>query len=345
MKKKIGILTYHNVFNFGAYLQNLALINFLKENNFEVEVINYKSLNFSIKELRGLVSKNIIKSVFNLINFVLFFFYRRKIKKTNYFTNIRKINFSKYDLIIYGSDEIWNYKNPIVGYDQSYFGDHCKNKKISYATSFGNIQSLSEKKPQIKILLKKFKYISVRDINSFNLVKKNLNKNADIVLDPIFLHDFKFEDSNFLHDYLVIYGSHFSCHYKTIILKYAKKKKKKIVSLAYYHNWVDENYILISPMRFMNLIKNSNIIFTNMFHGVMFSIKFNKPFFLISDDYRRFKLDYIVKKFNLKVLSEQDNLNDIQNEINVVDQVKLNKMINESKKKLLDKINEVTRDF
>lgn len=45
--KKIGILTFHNVINYGGVLQCMALQDFLEYYNYEVEVINYKSKHIS----------------------------------------------------------------------------------------------------------------------------------------------------------------------------------------------------------------------------------------------------------------------------------------------------------
>ena len=38
---KIGILTYHSVYNFGANLQVLSTVGYLKNNGFEPIVINW----------------------------------------------------------------------------------------------------------------------------------------------------------------------------------------------------------------------------------------------------------------------------------------------------------------
>ena len=44
MKKKVGILTFHHVTNYGAVLQCYALQAFLKNRGYSPEVINYKPL-------------------------------------------------------------------------------------------------------------------------------------------------------------------------------------------------------------------------------------------------------------------------------------------------------------
>ena len=66
--KKIGILTFHNVINYGGVLQCMALQDFLKTYNYEVEVINYKSKHIgkNNKLINFSSMSNLIKSVLTL---------------------------------------------------------------------------------------------------------------------------------------------------------------------------------------------------------------------------------------------------------------------------------------
>jgi hypothetical protein len=345
MKKKIGIITYHNVLNYGAYLQVYSLQNFLEKNNYDVEIINYKSLRFLFLEFRSLFSKNFIKSLCQLINYLKFYYYRKKIKKSNLSFKKKQISYSKYDLIIFGSDEIWNYKNPLIGYDDVYFGNNCKTQKISYAVSFGTTKNIEINKNEIVGNLKNFKSITVRDLNSKKIIESLLKKMTEIVLDPVFIYDFhdelkqnnKYED---LKKQIIVYGHHFKNDEINKIINYAKENNKKLISLGYYHNWCDYNLPFINPFELLSIIKNCGCVFTNMFHGVVFSIKYNVNFYLLFDQYRNNKLDYITQLFNLKKISYKEEYN-IQNlnQINDNDILKTN--ISRSKKILLENINEI----
>lgn len=346
MKKKIGIITYHNVLNYGAYLQVYSLQNFLKKKNYEVEIINYKSLRFIIYEFRSLFSKDLIKSFCQLINYFKFFIYRKKINKSNFFLKKNKIPYSKYDLIIFGSDEIWNYKNPLIGYDDLYFGKNCKTRKISYAVSFGTIEKIEKDKSEVLSNLNNFQSITVRDINSKNIIENELKRQTEIVLDPVLIYDFR-EEIGFKTKYtnlkkqIVVYGHHFKNEEIDKICKYAKENNKKLVSLGYYHKWCDFNYPFIRPFELLKIFTNSSCVFTNMFHGAIFSIKFDVSFYLLFDEYRNNKLDYLTQLFNLKKVTIKDEFN-IQNLNNTkIKRNILEERIVRSKQLLIDEINEI----
>ena len=41
MQKKIGIITFHNSVNYGAVMQTYGLQEFLKNNGYNVEIVDY----------------------------------------------------------------------------------------------------------------------------------------------------------------------------------------------------------------------------------------------------------------------------------------------------------------
>ena len=71
-----------------------------------------------------------------------------------------------------------------------FFGKYDNNHKISYAASFGSAKTTNIDiflKDELKNLLNKFSFLSVRDENSWNILKSEFNLNSEIVLDPTFL--------------------------------------------------------------------------------------------------------------------------------------------------------------
>ena len=190
MKKRILIVTYHDGINYGAFLQVFSLQEYLTKNNYEVKILNYKSLKHTILEYFYLLKTKNINLFFNTICKIYKFkkLQKKSLNLTKRFFNIPNNIDYKYDYIVYGSDEIWNFKNDLIGLDLIYFGDKIKGKKVSYAPSFGNIETNINIPIKILKLLKDFT-ISVRDINSLNIISKNLGTLPDIVLDPTFLID------------------------------------------------------------------------------------------------------------------------------------------------------------
>ena len=96
-----------------------------------------------------------------------------------------------YDVVICGSDEIWNIYSPTRGFDPTFFFDFIdktKTKKSSYAASFGFTSSLKQDDLQsISNFLPEFSYISVRDSNSKKIVSEIYDGPISKVLDPTFI--------------------------------------------------------------------------------------------------------------------------------------------------------------
>lgn len=308
MKIKIHTFFYGN--NYGALLQSFFFKNFL-QNEYQaiVDFNNYQPKKFIYREeIKPILRKNMFHSSVAIKKFFKLRRWKKKYietKPSNTFKNISKKvdNFS-----FYGSDEIWNFNNPFFGFDPYFFGKSNYNVKYSYATSFGNGASKEishDLQVELKKYLNDFKNISVRDSSSYNFLKKNFNIDSQIVLDPIFLIDNDFEllsekkQIPYLKNYCLIYGQYFSKDEIETIIKFSKKNMLKILSLGYYNKWADINFIDATPTDFINSFKYSDYIFTSMFHGVLFSIKFNKTFWFTVDPYRINKLDHILKSLDI----------------------------------------------
>ena len=316
MKKRILIVTYHDGINYGAFLQVYSLQEFLIKNNFEVSILNYKSYKHTILEYFYLLkTKNIsffIKTLFKIIKFKKL--QNKALNLTKRFFKIPHNLNSDFDFFIYGSDEIWNYNNDLIGLDTVYFGDKIKGKKISYAPSFGNIDSNNILPKKIINLLKNF-IISVRDINSYEIISKNIGIQAEIVLDPTFLitnHLCEYTSMiNYKEKYILIYMTQqITTDRWQELLNYANIRKLKLISVGYNHKLADINFINTDPVDFMYLIINAEIIITNMFHGFILSLQNSKNVHLFFDEYRKNKLGFYLDFFNLKylVISDDESL-------------------------------------
>ena len=50
---KVGIITTYDELNFGAYLQAYSLSKFIESLGYDVQLVNYKSLEYKIAELKA----------------------------------------------------------------------------------------------------------------------------------------------------------------------------------------------------------------------------------------------------------------------------------------------------
>lgn len=267
MIKNIGIVTYYNALNNGAFLQALAINSFLEQHGFDVSFINTKE-DFSLPKLANT----------NELNY--WHAYKKKLEECH--SMLKQTERSSFDAIIYGSDEIWNLnghgKNPLFwGYKLT-----SKNK-IAYAACAGGIGLKHMIKYPFTIwgILTKFKAISVRDIATKKLVSKFYLKSISECLDPTFLGDFtKYRKENLRGDYIVIYS--YSLKKETVkqIKKFASIHNCKTIFTGSYSDWADENPIL-DPIEWLSLMYNAKYVFTSTFHGSVFSIICKKEFYVV----------------------------------------------------------------
>lgn len=299
----VGILTFHNGFNCGAFLQAFALQEVTKSLGFKSQVIDYKAPHHSYFEYRFLFVTKRLRIFFGNIKKLIKF--KQAHKLFNLSRSVNKISdFSdlKYDAVIYGSDEIWNYSNSIVKIDPAYFGVGIKVKtKIAYAPSCGSLEQDTDVPLELQNGWKSFSSVSVRDLNTKKLIEKYTDKPAYIVLDPTFLIDFSsYEKKCTEKDFILIYTTGFSLELQKRVKDYAVSKGKRLISIGYVDSFCDLNIIGIGPFEFLGYFRAASEVITNTLHGTIFSVKYNKPLAIISDSYRRNKLATIIEMFDLE---------------------------------------------
>lgn len=320
----ISIHTFFYGNNYGALLQSLFLKTYLeKQFNVNVYFDKYQPSQFLFREeIKPIIKKNILHSYLGIKKFFKLREWKKKYIKSFPSKKFAPSDYDKNLLSIYGSDEVWNFDNPFFGFDPFFFGRSNENFKTSYAASFGNI-SVSNLNydilNEIENLLKSFKFISVRDFNSQNFLKNKFNISSEIVLDPIFLIDNEFEIFTEINKkipekkYCLIYGKYFSKEEIKKIIELCKNKNLLILSIGYHNEWADLNILDADPFEFLKFLKFSDIIFTSMFHGIQFAVKYNKKFWYTIDPYRKNKLDFFLKFLNLenRILKPTINYDDV----------------------------------
>lgn len=291
---KIGILTYHYSFNYGAVLQAYGLYQFLHQQGYNVEFIDYRpqqarKSNWRYLYFRGQRLINpflLVSGTKKLLKFSKFWQSKLKLSEKTYNSEVELRDASHdYDVVICGSDEIWNISDSMTkfGEETAFFLDFIKrdrSRKISYAASFGHTTEIGESQAKLCSLLQDFDRILVRDSNSAKLVKTCV-PDCDKVLDPTFLANFEqiLNKPKIERDYVLLYGS-FSLEQGKAIESFAKTKNLDIIAIgARPGAWQPPiNRIGVSPEEYLGYYSEASFVFTNYFHGVIFAIIFNKPF-------------------------------------------------------------------
>lgn len=195
------------------------------------------------------------------------------------------------DVFLVGSDEVFNYTtNHAYGYVPAYFGHGVSARTImAFAASAGytNIEDIENDGmvEEISSGLAKFSAIAVRDQNTYDIVKRYSRHEPTLVVDPTLLYDFSGDIAanpgrKIADNCLLVYaytGRLDTPEEIATIKAYAKAKGLKTVSVAFYHDWCDEN-LLVRPFELLSLFEQSRAVVTDTFHGTIFAIKSKKPF-------------------------------------------------------------------
>ena len=313
---KIGIITWFKYENYGTALQAIALQKYLRTRGFDVELINY-----TIEEKRR---RNIFEKFFSrLILKINKIIYKKSfIKKSEDFKKIiydncnvtqevkTKEEYIKicntYDVIIFGSDQIWN---PDV-YHAFYFANfsEIKCKRVAYAPSFGMNHIPETKKQEIKEALERFSNISVRENEGCQIVKDLISKDVSTVVDPTLLltkNEWgKLEEPLDIcnEDYILCYFLSDNIYHWKAAKKFAKQKKLKLVLIPHDGlSYVKSKYTIrnCNVGNFLSLIKNAKYVITDSFHGSIFSIIYEKQFILFERHNPMDKLSQNSRLYNL----------------------------------------------
>ena len=255
--------------------------------------IKLKALGFQ-PSIIGKIFRNTNTSIFSFLSQ----FINLRIIKT--FDDIKP---NEYDILMVNSDQTWrNWHNKNLAFLK--FSQNWSIKRFVYATSITTKRwsipsNIAE---NIKILLKNFTGISVRENGSIPLIEKNLGIKPLFVLDPTLLIDKKYY-LNLINDYKSDFEiqNKYICNYKLnnfksmndFLIKSSKELKYRIVV---HDDKIRDDYI----QRFLYCIDNSQAVITDSFHGKVFSIIFNKSFvsFQFSENDERF--NSLIEIFGIK---------------------------------------------
>ncbi|MEW9094151.1 MAG: polysaccharide pyruvyl transferase family protein [Clostridiaceae bacterium] len=314
-KKKIAIVTFSYMnYNYGGVLQAYALSKVLENMGHKVELISYKNNrkdeiinrrweNFkkcksfrAIKKyiknkIRAYTNKNKESEKLELRKEYFNQFANKRLNQSEVAYSGQELMecYTKYDAFVCGSDQIWNPNilNPV--YFLGFVPDEIK--KIAYAPSLG-VSKISPKKIQLmKSLIERIDKISVREFEGKRALEKYINKNIEVVLDPTLLIQPIIWDSicaktDISKPYILCYFLGINIQNEKFVKKFAEEKELVIVSL--FHEYSNSNFADINypagPEEFLNLIRNAEYVFTDSYHGSIFSIIFKKNFFIFMRD-------------------------------------------------------------
>ncbi len=353
---KVGVLTFHGVANYGATMQAYALFNVLKIAGHDVELINYSSSKSSAATRKHLyINPGFAVNALKQWKMKRFFKKYVKLAGKRCFTNQDlKKHTHQYNAIVCGSDEIWNIHLPVQNFDFNYFLEFVSEDipKISYGASFGytSSENIGTNVSRISQSLKSFYAISVRDENSLKLVN-SFHVSGVKVLDPTFLCQYSkiVSPPTVKRKYLLVYAQLSSVE-QIFVKKIAEYYDLDTIAVGYPCKLADRNYLSVSPSEWLGYFANASYVISDFYHGVIFSIVFNKAFSVFIRDSKSNKIASLLKDLDienraLQASDMQVHLQKLADEKPIdlmsmtLDYQKLNLTIEESKQYLTNALN------
>lgn len=312
---KIAIITYHYSNNKGAVMQTYGLCKFLKEQGYELDLIDVRQSEKAKQPLIVKIMKYIIAG------------YRMREDMKKYYPPLTRRYYSiedlkndppKADYYIVGSDQVWN---PAISKDLMFayfldFGDDNV-KRISYASSFGiDKWNLKNKKvtERVKECLSRFDCLSVREEQGRELCKEVFGLDPVVVLDPTFLNENYNElikTRNPEREFLC-YKLNRTKDFWENAPKVGEKLGLKPTNLNYNYPKKGWKYCFPPSLNtWITKFANAEFVLTDSFHGFVFSVLFHRQFVVIlNDDGRNSRLTNLMKllKFEDRVYSSVEEV-------------------------------------
>lgn len=293
---KIGILTHPQHCNYGGILQCYALSEYLKKLGHEPIVIRREPnrpifiKRWLLTLLRGLripryYQSNRIDRTVNIRPFVGEYLNRTHpiCSDKQMFRVCKEYNL---DAVIVGSDQVWR-RSFAKGYGYNYFLDFVPEDvvKLSYAASFGinDWQYTQEETEKICSLIQRFISISVREEEALALCNIKMHIDAEWLIDPTLLLTSQ--------EYSVITSSR-RINERYVFVYWLGDKSQINEELAKYKNlgykivelYLRDEHEQMSVQDWLSYIKYADRIITDSFHGVVFSILFEKSFSIYKNE-------------------------------------------------------------
>lgn len=300
--KRVGIITFHASNNYGSVLQAYALKRVVEKEGFRVNIINFQTA--GQQNLYAFPKPN--NSVKNIARNFLSWPYRKQLKdRIEKFQSFREKNLDltaeyhcleelrglniDFDYFIAGSDQIW--KPFIVDFSDAYLLSFVNDKRkcVSYAASLAMPNIPYEYYDLFRMNLSDFKAISIREKNCQADLSSLLNRDVKVVPDPVLLLPDKewamlSEKEEFNRPpYVLGYFLRHSPRMQSFANRYAKSAALEYNTIHYTSRGTicrGRKEYSLGPAGFVSAVKNAELVVTNSFHALAFSIIFSKKVYI-----------------------------------------------------------------
>lgn len=365
---KVGVVTVYNINNYGSTLQAYALQKTLESLGFEPYIILPKRSKWERRLGR-------IRTMFILGLRIIrypeifkhFLDFKRSLAVINNKTSetlkakykefirdhLNILEFSQKSLkkkaksdsnfaFICGSDQIWRGAMVLIN-KNSFLRFAPRHKRISFSPSIGG----RIEKFNVRIFRKyisEIPYLSIRELHGADEIKTLIGRKAKVTLDPTLLVKNEFWRERALlpetkDDYILCY---FLNKPSAIAIKHiaylASKYNYKVKLIPYENeliNYLGAEVCEPGPFGFLGYFQKAKFVCTDSYHGVAFSISYNKNFYVYHREYTHSyketsRLDSILSLMELHGRLIEDA--DFDNKEDVINYATVNQKLEERRK-------------
>jgi hypothetical protein len=293
------IVTLHSALNFGAALQAYALRRAIADTGARADIIDYGP---RVPDHAHYVSGRTLTKPAKFALYALQLGGRRE--QARRFREFQKAHLSlthpypdlatlkavniEADILMCGSDQIWNPRLPFDPVFFLQFGDpRCR--RIAYAPSFGIPEVAPHFLPELRDYLASFNVLSCREQSGAILMEHLTGRQVFHAVDPTLLLEASAWQElaaqagkiKLPADYILVYGLQDSPYLAEAVLKARKETGLPVVTLSaglqrpkhLFHHLVRS----AGPLEFLSLMLRARMVVTNSMHGTIFSLIFEKP--------------------------------------------------------------------
>lgn len=295
---KTGILTFHRAHNYGAVLQCYALQEVLKRRGHDVRVIDYRQS--WIEEFYKLLSLRMVGELHGVSEILAYL--KKNLKKfllapcrSMHFRQFRDAYFNMtspctsdtvpqdFDCYVIGSDQLWSLHCLGGQPDTVFMGDFphpSVSRVIGYAIS-ADMKSVEAIGPMLNERVSSFYSLSMREAEIASKVTGLTGRKCDVCLDPTLLTDpdvwtpvinDRWKDRN----YVLVYEVRWERSNKGLLRRKAEELASRIGGGC---EVIDLSTVRYSVRDFVSLFRYARYVLTTSFHGTVFSILFETPFY------------------------------------------------------------------
>lgn len=276
----IGILTFHWGTNYGAILQAYCLQEYLKQDGYQVDIINYKPSQYNFSWLRMIRHPSLWRTLHRALTarkkeILLISFREKFLNMTRRYCSIGefKYDMDKYDVLISGSDQVLNSGFTMHGENGKpspayWLGFNPeKSIRIGYAVSFGCENYPEDAAKMARQWVNGFDAIGTREQTGQQILDNlGYKGHKSTVPDPtLLLGKDLFENVG-----IVVPEKR-----ESYICVYMLRHEIEIPGNVRY---IDEKHDPLSMEQWLEAIVNAKGLITNSYHGTIMALLAHVPF-------------------------------------------------------------------